>query len=60
MKRLSHMHVVYGMPTYLDLGRLKQKSGEFETSLSYTLRLCLKNGKERAEKKETREGRKKM
>jgi hypothetical protein len=41
----------YGMPTYLELGRLRQKSGEFETSLSYILSSCLKNKKESAEKR---------
>ena len=45
----------YGMPTYLELGRLRQKSGEFETSLSYILSSCLKNKNESAEKRRRQE-----
>lgn len=56
------MHVVWHV--YIaKAGRLRQKSGEFETtSLSYILRPCLKNKKEREEgdrrekKKDGRQG----
>ena len=43
------------MSMYLELGRLRQKSGEFETILSYILRPCLKNKNKRAEKRRRRQ-----